>query len=471
MSGVTEGRRRRTAMRVTLGILLTTAGIGGGVAAALAPPVQIQREPLSITAQPEPAATRLACDGPILAGGRDAVDASVITDAAAQTVVAATADPQIDATLARLAAADVVGGEGPDSYTALPVGREPAELAAAGSATAEAEDLTGFAAAACTAPQMVSWLVGGSGLTGASDFIVIANPGEVAARVDLVVFAAGGPTVPTAGSGLLVPAGSQRVIPLASVALGEDSPVIRVDASEAPVRASLQTSITRTLVPGGVDQVSATAAPATEQVIPSFTVSASAASSSDGTTTLRVLAPDDDAEATIAIAPVGSAGAAAPMTVQLAAGEPLELELGDLSAGAYTVRVSATAPVVTAVWETTGFGAGEDIAWYTSASTLTDQSLVAVASGPDPILTLVNDGGDEIRVRYAAGAGIDAPGEIAVPGGGSVAVPVNGDDVYLISAAGESLRASITYAGDGALAGYAVAPSGAAASSVTVYTQ
>jgi hypothetical protein len=49
--------------------------------------------------------------------------------------------------------------------------------------------------------------------------------------------------------------------PLASLALREDNPVLRVTSAQAPIRAALQTSLTRVLVAGGVDQVGAAAVP------------------------------------------------------------------------------------------------------------------------------------------------------------------------------------------------------------------
>ena len=83
-------------------------------------------------------------------------------------------------------------------------------------------------------PLMESWLVGGSAATGASDVVLLANPGTVPASVQLTVFGAAGPQVPAGGSELVVAPGAQIVVPLAGLVLGEESPVIRVTAIGAP---------------------------------------------------------------------------------------------------------------------------------------------------------------------------------------------------------------------------------------------
>ncbi|HCU77031.1 MAG TPA: large extracellular alpha-helical protein, partial [Microbacterium sp.] len=54
----------------------------------------------------------------------------------------------------------------------------------------------------------------------------LSNPGEVAATVTLTVYGAGGAEVPPGGGDIVVRPGAQRIIPLAGLALGEESPVV-----------------------------------------------------------------------------------------------------------------------------------------------------------------------------------------------------------------------------------------------------
>lgn len=466
--------RTQRGARTAVGIAVTVAFVLGAAAAAVFPWPEFARPPVSVTAIPEPEASVLACTGPLLAVGRDAGDAAAVSLAAGQRVIAATGAGSDPAEEATLLVPDVIDGRGPDAFTAAPKDRTRTDLAAAGSATVSDPDLRGFATSACTPPLMESWLVGGSAITGAADLVLLTNPGTVPARVDLTVYGVGGATTPASGTGIVVPAGTQRVLPLASLALGEQSPVIRVTSAEAPVQAALQSSITRTLVPGGVDQVGATAAPAETQVIPAFSVTTRPGDegASETTTLLRLLAPSAAAEASVTVSRVGARGVVdEPRTVTLDAGVPLELELEDLGVGAYSVHVEATGPVVAAVWETTGFGEGSDFAWYTAADALTVPSLFAVARGSSPMLTLTNDGDADVVAEVTTEAGAGTATDITVPAGGAARFALRSGAVYRLISGGADVRANVTYSGVGALAGYAVLPADAAASAIVVYTQ
>lgn len=462
----------RRAVRAGAGIAVAALFAAAIPVAALVSWPAAVRDPVAVTALPEPTASLVSCAGPVLAVGRDATDAALLTDAAGQDVAAATAPGQPDASAARLAAPDVSGGAGPDALSAAPVDATRTDLAAAGSATVADEDLAGFAASACAPALMESWLVGGSGATGAADLLLLSNPAGVASEVDITVYGAEGPVQPAAAAGIIVPPRTQRVLPLAALALGQDSPVVRVNASGAPIQASLQTSLTRTLLPGGVDQVGTTAAPDTVQVIPSVTVVVAPGEegASEPGARLRLLAPSDDTDVVVDLTPVDGAdgGGAASESLALTAGVPAELELGGLAAGAYRVEVTAEQPVVTAMWSTTGFGEGSDFAWHTAPSVLSVPSLVAVAVGPSPYLALSNEGDEETRVTVSGPAG---ESDVVVPAGGAVRTRVQDAAVYQLTAQGGVVRANVTYRGPGALAGYDVIPADAAAEPVVVFPQ
>ncbi len=456
---------------VIAGVVVAAMFVTGIAFAVTAPWPTATREPLSVRAVPAPEESVLACSGPVLALGRDATDAAGLTDAAAPRVTAAT-DGGKEPDESRLTAPDVIEGEGPGVLRAAPEGRTRTDVAAAGSVDISDDDLSGFVASACATPLMESWLVGGSGLTGASDLVALANPGDVPARVELTVYGAQGETVPATGRDILVPAGTQRVIPLASIALGEGSPVIRVTASGAPVRASLQASITRTLLPTGLDQVAASAAPAETAVIPGFTVvrEPGDAGASNTTTLLRILAPAADAEATVEVSRVGG-GIVDTRTVPLEAAVPLELDLDGLQPGTYVARISADTPVTAALWEATGYGEGDDFAWHVAADAIGVPSLFAVARGPSPVLTLTNDTAAEVVVRVVPAAGAGEPAEVAVPAGGSTRYPLRAGTVYQLQPDGDALRANVTFSDDDRLAGYPVQSADAATAAVEVHVQ
>ena len=433
----------------------------------------LTRDTVEVSAQPPAAASVATCAGPLLASGRDATQAALLTDAAPQAVTAASS-ANGEVAEATLAAPDVSGGAGSASLTAPPSpDGDRVDLAAAGSSTVRADDATGFAASACTRAEMESWLVTGTGTTGSADLVVLGNPGDVASLVTLSVYGASGLVQPAAGKGIVVPAGTQRVVPLAALALGEENPVVRVTAAQAPVQAALQSSLTRVLAPIGIDQSAAVAAPATTLVIPGVTVTVAPgeAGASDVSTYLRLVAPSTDGTATVTVrgGAVGSGGSgttAQTQTIPVAAGVPLQLDLSGLAIGTYTVGVEATTPVTGAVWSTTGSAAGSDFAWYTPAPELAAQTLVAVAAGPGAVLTVTS--ATEQVVTLDGGAAGGGDDQLRLAAGGSVSVPVTANATYRVRA-DAPVRAAVSYSGTGSLAGYPVPSGDAAESAIRVY--
>lgn len=466
----------RVTVRRTVGVVVAAAAVVSAVALVLLPLPGLTRDPVAVQTHSPASASVESCVGPLLASGRDATKAAQLTEAAGSvlTSAATAAGKSIPSNTAPLAMPDVTGGQGAPALRAAPVDGEPADIAAASSAQIGAEDLSGFAASACARPEMESWLVGGSAATGASDLVLLSNPGTVAARVSITVYGATGGAVPVAGNGLVVAAGTQRVIPLAALAIGEENPVLRVTSSQAPVRAALQSSITRVLVAGGVDQVGAATAPSSDIVIPGVPVvtTQGGAGESNVPTSLRLLSPGADTQATVTVLQGGAAVGTA-QTVPLKAGVPLKLDLGGLATGTYAVRVSAGAPVTGAVWATSGFGAGSDFGWFVAADVISAPALVAVAGASPatgtPTLTIVSSDAVAQTVVLTAGAGAGASTDVTVPAIGAVTVPVQSGQVYRIAPGGGGVSAAVTYAAAGAIAGYPVAPSASAASAVTVY--
>ena len=426
----------------------------------------VSRGTVSVSAQPPAAASVATCSGPLLASGRDATQAALLTDAAPQAVTSASS-ARGEVRTRTLTPTDVPGGAGPATVT-VPPGPEGdrVDLAAAGSATVRADDATGFAASACTRAEMESWLVTGTGTTGAADLVLLSNPGDVASLVTLTVYGASGLVRPAAGKDIVVAAGTQRVVPLAAIALGEENPVVRVAATQAPVQASVQSSLTRVLAPVGIDQSAAVGAPSDTLAIPGVTVTLAPGQqgASDVSTYLRLVAPGANGTATVTV--TGTAGAAAQtQTIPVTAGVPLRLDLGALAVGTYTVSVTATTPVTGAVWSTTGFAAGSDFAWFTPAPDLPAPTLVAVASGPAPVLTVTSDVDQTVTLERTGGG--DAQ-QLRVTANGSATVPVAAGETYRISAV-SPVRAAVSYSGAGSLAGYPVPSGDAAESAIVVY--
>lgn len=462
---MTSGALARTT-RLVVGAVAALAVAAAGTALVVVELPHRGGSSVSVEAQPPATASVASCTGPLLAAGRDATQATLLTDAAASALTRAV--DGADATVRRLAAPDVAGGAGPDVVSAPAAGDTRTPLAAAASATAAAEDLSGFAAAACTRAAMESWLVVGSGTTGAADLVVLANPGLVPAVVTLTLYGSAGETAPPAGQSIVVAAGTQRVIPLAALALGEENPIIRVTAAQAPVQASVQTSLTRVLDPSGVDQVAAIGAPGADIVIPGVPVTLAPGDpgASDVPTSLRLLAPAQTGEATVTVTD-SSGRVGDPQSVQVLAGIPLQLDLAGLPVGTYDVRISATVPVTGAVWATTGFDKGDDFGWFTPAPDLTAPTLVAIAEGPAPQLTLISTRGGRSVTLEPLGGG--TPQQVTLGPDLPTTVPVTAGESYRIVPDAGGVHAGVSFRGAGALAGYPVPAGDAEASAITVY--
>ena len=272
------------------------------------------------------------------------------------------------------------------------------------------------------------------------------------------------------GGTLVVAPGTERIVPLAGLILGEQAPVVHVSASGAPVRAALQASITRTLVAGGVDQVSAVPTAEHTQVIPGVTVAAAPAQGSNDnpTTVLRILSATSTATATVTV--LSTSGATeSRQSVPLQAGVPAEVALSNLPLGRHTVRVDSDARVVAAVWSTTGFAAGSDFGWYPAAPEVSASTLVTIPDGPSTVLSIVNTGTKPAVVKLTPDG--SSARSLTIPAGQTLDVSVAARSSFTLDPQnGAHVRAAVTLTGSGALADIPVWPGAAAAASIDVYS-
>lgn len=462
----TRFRWATTSTRLVGGTVAAVVLVAGTVTAAALTWPEHERTAVSVVAVPAPSESVVACPGGLLAIGRDASLAGSLAFAAPAAVTSGTGEGQVAASEDTLSV-PTVEGSAPAVFSAPPAGETRTDLAAASSASVAAEDLSGFAAASCAPPLLDSWIVGGATTTGSSGLLLLANPGEVPAEVQVTAYGATGAQVPPAGTVVVAP-GTQRVIPLAALARGERSPILQVTSSGAPVQATLQASITRTLLAGGVDQVGTIIAPETEQLLPGVTVTAPPGDegASDPATIVRLLAPSAATTATVTVR--DGTRTVEAREVPLEAGLPLELDLGGLPVGTYTVHVRAEAAVVAGVWTATGFGEGDDFAWHAAAPRIESGSLLAVAAGPSPMISIANGSGEDVTVTLTADAGAGTAQEITVPAEGTARIPAASQTSYRLETTGP-VHASVGYSGPGALASYTVWPPDAAASPLTVH--
>ena len=452
-----------------------------------------------LTVDPLPAAEQRLCPGPALRLGGTSGEQATIATSAGRPVVVSEANPG-EVERAALDSTDNVLGVAPDRLTLPPQtagSTAEAQLAGSQSETVTAGTFTGFAAADCIEATSEAWLSAGSTTVGRTSLIAISNPSSVGATVDLTIWGTAGEVAAPGTTGLIIPPGAQRVYPLAGFAPGLESTVVRVQSRGGPIVATLHESIVRTLAAGGVDIAGPSAPPATLSTIPGIVVSGADAVTAAGATAgfddigtvIRLLSAGADVasavvtitRATAVDAPAIPAPAppdtTAPdadtpgagdtiFTVSLEPGMVQDLRVPGLSDGTYTVSVVATAPITASARVSTVSAEGDaDLAWVASAQSLDDTSLVAVAPGPGPILTLANPTQETITVTVG---GETTPQTIGVEPAASVSLSVAaGARLELTGARG--LVAAVSYSGPGALASFPVSVPAASSTAVRVY--
>lgn len=116
--------------------------------------------------------------------------------------------------------------------------------------------LNGLLGASCQRPSAQHWLLGGDTSTGRETLLLLSNPSDVPATVDLEVYAEGGRVQASGLSGIAVSAGETQVVPLSSLIPETRAFAVRVDSRGASVGAWLQQRTVRGLLYAGADFIS-----------------------------------------------------------------------------------------------------------------------------------------------------------------------------------------------------------------------
>lgn len=460
MSATRAVRVVTTGARLVTGAVVAIACVVGVVAAIHAPWPQLSQRAAQVEVTPLPGDSILLCNGDLRAIGRDSSDPLGMRSAGSPRL---TQDSTSSApTTSAIRVADVVDAADASELTGAVTERTAPLIAATESISVSAADLSGFAALPCGTPRLESWLVGGSVATGTSDIVVLTNAAEVTATVTLSVFGESRST-----RTIIVPAETQVSLALTSVAAGNTVPVVQVTSDGAPVRAVLQSSLVRTLDPAGIDLQDSVAGPQQNPVIPG--VQSFAADGDDADmTVLRLLSPQNASEARVIVRAAGASTVENEFTVSLTADLPTDVSLSGLEPGSYTVEIDADAPVLSAVRQQDGLGAGTDFAWVTPAPEIDSDVLFAVPEGPSASLHLMNTTDADVSVTLASADGSDPSTAVTVGAQSSTDVAIDAQRSYLLQTDG-TVHAAVTMAAGGALAGWPIQPSAGAAQSITVY--
>jgi hypothetical protein len=360
---------------------------------------------------------------------------------------------------------------------------------------AATEALSGLAAAACTEPANDVWLVGGSTEIGRTTLVTLANPTEVTATVTIEVFSEKGYIDAVSSEGIIVMPGEQRIVSLAGYAPDVIAPVVRVMSNGGQVLANLQQSVTRTLMPSGVEWVAPGSGLATQQVIPGVFVAGQAEHDrsevgnvvSDLEPAIRVLIPGEK-DSKVNVTLLSSTGKKVEFSANLKAKKVAQLPLAGVKDGTYTVILTSQEPLVAGIRTIQGANSGAavptapvdpaapvtpaaaetggDFTWLSSASFLTDQILIPVPAGPAPTVTFYNPANRTAEVTLSAQGKKDI--SLKVKAGEMVTTPLVADAKYTAKGV-EGLVGGLTFSGSGIGSAIALNPANVLGSSITVY--
>ncbi|PJJ61714.1 DUF5719 family protein [Compostimonas suwonensis] len=457
-----------------VGIAVAVVAIG---AAAIVPwPSHTAPAPV-VEVSPQPTDQQRVCPGPLLALAEDA-SAATATTAVGAPAIAFWTDSSSEPVRAPLAVPDDTadGANGTPIAITVPVGDGDGLPLISGSQSQQAagEFLAGFAAAVCGEASGESWLAAGSTDVGRTSLVLLSNPSDVDATVDLTVFGESGTVAAPGATGLLVPAQTQRVVSLAGLAPNLRSPVVHVLTRGGQVYASLESSIVRGLSPDGVELTGPTGPPASSQVITGIGITGaapSAVSSDEGADDskpgIRLLAPGDQPAAVeIGLTSEGNAVPGTSLTITLQPGVVTEVPLDALTPGTFTAVVASDQPIVASARTIAAGTAARDFAWHVSSAAIEGDFLVSVAPGTGPRLSLYNPGTADAAIEVTRDGG--QPAAVTVPAGASVGVPATGGVNYAVSG-GDALVASVSYQAEGIASAFALNPVNPLAAPLEIY--
>ena len=345
--------------------------------------------------------------------------------------------------------------DAPSVFRAEPLAAQTPVAGAMFSYTAGDGDLRGLTAAPCQLASNDAWILGAATTVGSTSVLVLSNPTETPATVDLDFAGSDGPLKTQGSTGILVAPGETEQIVLGGIAPDQEQLAVRVRSSGGRVAAVVQQSVLRGLTPGGVELLTPTAAPAGSQVVPGVAVQDAAtaraiqgqAGYETASPALQVLVPGtSDAVLDVTVfGPDGEVPLSGGGVVTAPAGALLAVPLDSLPAGNYTVALTSDVPVSAAVRVSLGAGRGKpvDTGSAVAAARLGADSSVVFAAGADASLVFGSPAGrSEVNVTGIRADGTLGTGRMfSIAGGTSVVVPASalgeGTAAAVISATGD----------------------------------
>jgi hypothetical protein len=281
----------------------------------------------------------------------------------------------------------------------------------------ENKNIKGLLAAPCLRAQSEFWLVGGSTMTGRESLLILNNPTQVDATVDLEIFTENGSSHSAGLSGIAVAAHKTTVVPLASFVLRSQSIVVHATSRGGSITALIQQKSVRGTRASGADFVAPAPVASKFNVLPGILVRGSKDASkfrkssdqySDVQQLLRVFVPGTvDANLTLQVLGSDKQTFGTVLSVKAAAGKVTDFEIRGLKDGDYfayldsDVAVQSSIRLVRARANTDRY---VDFAWVNSAEAFQTPRYVAIPKAGISKLSIVNPSNKATVVSIKIGA-------------------------------------------------------------------
>lgn len=248
----------------------------------------------------------------------------------------------------------------------------------------------GLASTACAAPASEYWFVGGGAVAGRVTRVLLVNPDETAAIVDVVVYGTTGILDAPAGRGLVVPPQSRINVRLDVLVPGESATALQVIARTGRIGASVNDIQQSGLDAVGTDWIPPAAAPATRVYVPGVLPQS-------GARVLSLVSPTES-EAIVRIRLITPQGTFAPVEraeVRVPAQSVVTIDMAPVLEGLpATLELTADEPIVAGMRQ---FFGGRRVQNETSFSAGAQPFTTAAAVSGLPVRTST-----DVRVMVAA---------------------------------------------------------------------
>ncbi|UYM04039.1 DUF5719 family protein [Solicola gregarius] len=308
---------------------------------------------------------------------------------------------------------------------------------------------SGLAVQGCPSAHAESWFVGAGSTAEHASTLVLTNPGEVEAVVDVAMYGTDGEVSVVGGAGIVVEPGDTTRLPLERLGTGEDELALSVQTSRGTVSASVLDATGEIAAHRGSDYLPSAAAPSTDSVV------AGVPAGADGRE--LVIANPGDRAANVSISVLGKDGEFTPSgfeSASVGAGAVKKLALPDqVDKAAMSVRLESEVPVTGAVRALSS----DDVAYASSADPFSGPVAVPVAIDDTSVEVAASSaelqGTTALQVRaYDAGGKSVGKADLELEAGRTTVFdPVDetgaSDAAYVtLASSGQGARAAATFA-------------------------